>query len=158
MKLLSASARRLLFRLNDAERDWLVEVLHRYPVVPKSHATLTRDGGADMREHEQLLRDALAEQRSTLRKRIQTWLAASGRWLPAERGHRLVVPRDDVEWLLQVLNDVRVGYWLRLGAPEELPRDPGRLPPNQQMNVALMELCGAFQMTLLEALDRATGP
>mgnify|MGYP000285990807 CR=1 FL=1 len=158
MKLQSASTRRLVFRLNDAERDWLVEVLSRYPVVPESHATLTRQGDASLREHEQLLRDSLTEQRHTLRARIKVWLAAPGRWLSAGRGHRLIVPREDGEWLLQVFNDVRVGSWLRLGAPEELTRDPGSLPVGQQMDFALMELSGVFQMVLLQALDEESGP
>jgi hypothetical protein len=47
---------------------------------------------------------------------------------------------------------------LRLGASGELPREPEKLPPEQQLDFALMELSGAFQMTLLEALDGADGP
>lgn len=158
MKLLSAGPQRLVFRLSQIERDWLIAVLNRYPVVPESHSTLTRGGNAALREHEPLLREALAEQRNTLRERIRNWLATPGRWRPTESGHRLVVPRDDVEWLLQALNDVRVGCWLRLGAPEELPREPEKLPPERQMDYALMEVGGAFQMTLLDALDEADGP
>jgi hypothetical protein len=61
--------------------------------------------------------------------------------------------RADTEWLPQVLNDIRVGHWLRLGSPE-----PGDLNP---LNLGLkhlpiwlaMEMSGSFQMSILAALE-----
>lgn len=157
MRLLSASPEALVFRLSSAERGWFTKILRCYPVVPASHATLTRGQAPGLREHEPLLREALAEQRDGLRRRIATWLAAADRWPPADKGHRLSVPRGDGEWLLQVLNDVRVGSWLRLGSPEELPRDPAALAPERQLDFAQMELSGAFEMILLESMEAEPG-
>ena len=56
----------------------------------------------------------------------------------------------EVEWLLQVLNDVRVGSWLALGEPER-GQEPAVTAQNARYLLAL-ELCGLFQSVLLAAL------
>lgn len=157
MRLLPATAKGLAFLLNDAERHLFSEVLQQYPVVPAGHHTLSKslhDEAAE--ENQRLLHTELAEQRTTLKPKIAVWLAATGRWRPTQRGSRLTVPREDTEWLLQVLNDIRIGSWLQLGAPET-HLNPTKLKPAGQQAWANMELSGAFQMALLHALERDAG-
>ena len=69
---------------------------------------------------------------------------------------RLLLQPTEVEWLLQVLNDVRVGSWLALGEPDE-DKPPDLTPENFRYAVA-MEVCGAFQSALLAALGNAESP
>jgi hypothetical protein len=158
MRLLPANTKGFGFLLNPAECHLFTEVLGQYPAVPASHHTLSKSLDAeDTIEDEHLLHEALAEHRATLKQRIAEWLAAPGRWRNLKQGTRLTIPRDDVEWLLQVLNDVRVGSWVKLGSPE-LHLDPNTLPPEQQATWAMMELGGAFQMALLGALERDPNP
>jgi hypothetical protein len=158
MRLLPTTRKGLGFLLNPAERHLFGEVLGQYPVVPASHHTLSKSLPVeDTIEDERLLHEALAEQRTTHKQRIVEWLAAPDRWRELKHGTRLTIPREDVEWLLQVLNDVRVGSWVKLGSPE-VHLDPNTLPPEQQATWAMMELGGAFQMALLGALERDTNP
>jgi hypothetical protein len=53
------------------------------------------------------------------------------------------------------LNDVRVGSWLQLGAPEEMPGpdDVPKYNPAQLRAWLGMELSGKFQVELLFALE-----
>jgi hypothetical protein len=70
-----------------------------------------------------------------------------------EAGGRLSLSPAEVEWVLQVLNDIRVGSWIILGSPEE------RLPELNETNaphVWAMEMAGHFQAQLLEALQGET--
>jgi predicted house-cleaning NTP pyrophosphatase (Maf/HAM1 superfamily) len=56
----------------------------------------------------------------------------------------------EIEWLLQVLNDVRVGGWLALGEPEEL--EPPEINETNAPYLLAMEAAGYFQAQLLAAL------
>jgi hypothetical protein len=65
-------------------------------------------------------------------------------------GFQFSLKHPDLEWLLQVLNDIRVGSWLALGEPEQ-----GKLPSLNQQNfryLVAMEICGAFESLLLSGL------
>ena len=62
--------------------------------------------------------------------------------------------RAEVEWLFQVLNDVRVGSWVRLGSPEGKPRE---VTIATAPHFVAMEMAGYFEAELLEALSRESG-
>ena len=71
-------------------------------------------------------------------------------------GFDLTLTSAEIEWLLQVLNDVRVGCWLTLGEPE-----PGEEPEVSEENaryLIAMELCGLFESELLSALGVEQSP
>ncbi len=69
--------------------------------------------------------------------------------------HRLTLSSPQMEWLLQVLNDIRVGSWLILGEPDEKKGKPIELNDANARYYAAMEFCGLFQMTLLDAFQRS---
>ena len=73
------------------------------------------------------------------------------RFRTVKSGFELTVTRAQAEWLLQVLNDVRVGSWLALGEPEE-DEAPEVTEDNARFLLTL-ELSGLFQSLLLVALD-----
>jgi hypothetical protein len=56
----------------------------------------------------------------------------------------------DVEWLLQVFNDVRVGSWVHLGLPEERI---AKLTLENAPHLWAMEMAGYFESQLLKALE-----
>ena len=99
---------------------------------------------------QRLLDEALAEQRAENKKQVQALLADPRRFEPTQTGAHLSLSRAEVEWLFQVLNDVRVGSWVRLGSPEGKPRE---VTPATAPHLVAMEMAGYFQMQLLEALD-----
>ena len=71
-------------------------------------------------------------------------------------GIHFTLTAPQVEWLLQVFNDVRVGSWLALGEPEEL-----EIPEVNQTNapyLLAMESAGHFEAALLSALGVKNPP
>ena len=78
-------------------------------------------------EFQTLLNEALADQRLAHKQRLITWLAEPDRFRKTKRGFRMTLARDDSEWLLQVLNDIRVGHWLLLGSPDSAVTGPPTL-------------------------------
>lgn len=158
MKLLRTSNATVVFSLSRAECDAFEHVLSLYPVVPAAHQSLSRSlPAAQAAEAQQLLNEALAEQRSTNRRQLNLWLARNrpkSTTQPKTSSARFTLRRNEAEWLLQVLNDVRVGCWLKLGSPEE-PHDPGELDPVRQAVWAAMEVSGMFQMAILHAIEAA---
>ena len=151
MKLIRRSDAKLLFHLGLREGNLLLQVLKRYPRVPSAHQPLNKSGLLpNQQENQRLLDEALAEQRADCKKQLQALLADPRRFQKVDSGFRLSLSQPDTEWLLQVLNDIRVGSWIILGSPE------GKLEGLNASTAAdfwAMELAGAFQAELLQALE-----
>jgi hypothetical protein len=158
VKLLRADPTRMVFLLNSVEKETLLDILGLYPRVPPSHRRhrlQTKPALGDA-ENQRLLDEALAEQRANKKRQLQALLQAEETVRATRAGFELHLRQADCEWLIQVLNDVRVGSWIALGEPEELPR---QLPADgtKAAQACAMELAGLFQMTLLEAIENSTG-
>jgi hypothetical protein len=150
MKPIRGDHEEVLYHLGRHERDLFLSVLRRYPLLPQDHQPLSRhspvnDSGAS----EQMLQDALTEQRSGNRSRVESLVRDRRRFQETESGWILVLSPADREWLLQVLNDVRVGSWLRLGSPEKELREL-ELDARTAPDAMTMEMAGLFQMLFLE--------
>lgn len=153
MKLLQSDKDRLIFRLSPGEKTVLLDVLKLYPRVPPAHHRLSRgEETDDDAERQRLLDEALAEQRARNKRQLQALLQRPETFQRADGGWRFTLRRGDFEWLVQVLNDVRVGSWIALGSPEQLPRQFAPDGANAS-HVAVMEIAGLFQMALLEAAE-----
>ena len=154
MKLIRRSDTKLFFHLGQREGSLLLQVLKRYPRVPSAHQPLSKSGLVpNQRENQRLLDEALAEQRADCKKQLQALLADPRRFHKVDAGFRLSLSPADAEWLLQVLNDIRVGSWVNLGSPD------GSLEGLNARTAAdfwAMEMAGAFQSLLLEALEGGT--
>ncbi len=149
---ITRTATRFVFHLGKRDKHFFVELLKRYPCMPPAHQRLSKSPPPSEEQSDQhLLDEALAEQRAENRKQLDSLLADQNRFKETESGCRLSLTPGDVEWLLQVLNDIRVGSWVRLGSPEpklELATLNNLTAPD----FWAMELAGYFQMHLLEAL------
>jgi ribonuclease BN (tRNA processing enzyme) len=142
-----------VFLLGNEEKELFLQILDRYPRVPESHLPVSKTPELPKSEEMQrLLKEALSEQRTENRKKLQHFLTENGRFQQTDNGWLFALSAADVEWLLQVLNDVRVGSWISLGAPE-----PKLEIPNLQERTIRdfweMEMAGIFESALLEALD-----
>ena len=154
MKRIGADEQALHFQLNERERDALVQILQSYPVLPPAHHAVSKQWPeAQVAEYQRLLDEALAEQRAANQQHLQAWLAAPGRFHQTKAWFSLTLDRGDVEWLLQVLNDIRVGNWLRLGSPDFSDGPPENIDPALLPAWAGMELSAYFQMNILDALE-----
>ena len=139
------------FQLGRREKRLLGDLLKLYPTVPASHLPVSKTGNLPDKESSQkLLEEVLAQQRAENKRQLENLLTDPARWSDSGDTCELSLSEAEIDWLLQVLNDIRVGSWVRLGCPEE------RLEVlNEKMASYLyaMEMAGCFQMYLIHALD-----
>ena len=151
MRLVQSDKKEFVFSLHEREKHALCRLLQLYPLVPPAHHRLSNaPGESDVKENQQLLEEALTEQRRENRRHVAGFLAEPNRFQPDDGELRCTIQIWETEWLLQVLNDIRVGAWLALGEPEDLEQ-----PPISESNAPLwaaMELAGYFESELLAAL------
>jgi hypothetical protein len=149
VKLARTTRNKLLFGLSRQEKDLLLALLKFYPRIPAGYHPLSRSSRSEESSQE-LLDESLAEHRAASKKQLEALLTDPKKLTETKTGWRLALSPSDVEWLLQVLNDIRVGSWATLGSPDECiaPMNAATLPHLWAMNVA-----GAFQMELLEELE-----
>ena len=139
------------FSLGKREKQLLFQILKMYPLVPPSHHQLSKKGKrSSQHEDQRLLEDAVADQRRLNRNQVLTMLEEPGRFRETKDDIRFSLTSTEIEWLLQVLNDVRVGGWLALGEPEEL--EPPEANETNAPYVLAMEVAGYFQSQLLAAI------
>jgi hypothetical protein len=154
VKLIRDSKTKLLFHLGQREAGLLLRVLKLYPRVPSAHQPLSKSGRMPDREgNQRLLDEALAEQRAANKKQLQALLADPQRFRSMDSGFRLSLSRTEAEWVLQVLNDIRVGSWIILGSPEgKLEGLNAKTAPDYWA----MEMAGHFQTELVVGLEGET--
>lgn len=155
MKLLRVEERRSVYRLSAAEQQILLLVLGHYPVMRQTGGTLSRTtDGDNIDDAQRLLDEALKDQREQHRVELHRWLRDDGVFTRTDDGVDFSLPHDKREWLLQILNDVRVGCWQAMGSPDEAEPDPlGVEDEEKRSRLWLMELAGMFQSVLLDADD-----
>ena len=154
MKLIRTTREKFVFALSAQEKSLFDEILRLYPLVSATHHRLSRKSNiAQPRDHQRLLEESLATQREENRKNVRAMLEQAGHFQTAADGSQLTVSGPEIEWLLQVLNDVRVGSWLALGSPD--PERDRRIAFNKKMmpHFRMMELAGAFETVFLDALS-----
>jgi hypothetical protein len=152
VKLIRADKGQFVFHVGNREKVLLFEILKLYPLVPASHQRLSKTAqGPAQDENQRLLEEALAEQRRENRKHVLAMLAGPQRFRKTETGFELALSPPQAKWLLQVLNDVRVGCWLALGAPEDL--DLPRLDETNAGFVVAMEAAGFFESAIVDAFS-----
>ena len=155
MKLIKREGEDFVLHIGRRERRLLFEVLKLYPLVPVSHHRVSQTA-KQMDEHQTLLEEALAERRQENKRQLVAMLREEQRFKETDTGYRLTLSAPQMEWLLQVLNDIRVGSWLILGEPDEKKGKPVALTSENTRHYAAMEFCGLFQMTLLDAVEHRT--
>jgi hypothetical protein len=128
--------------------------LQRYPLVPAAHHQLSNDPQIPNREENQhLLDDALKAQREENQKLALALLTESKRFVESAPGYQVGFSRGEIEWLLQVLNDVRVGSWLALGSPDPDKEIKKRRTKDAAQHALTMDLAAYFEMIFLEAVS-----
>lgn len=143
----------LVFRLSLAEKHLLVALFKLYPRMGTAVAPLSKSGaGPEAEDKQRLLDEALAEQREENRRQLADLLADPKRFKDLKTGCLLVLSRGDFEWVLQILNDIRVGSWTRLGSPEE---DLEHVTGDNLSDLGMMDMSGMFVVWFLQALRRA---
>jgi len=145
---------RFYLQLGHWEKRLLMELLELYP---RTGSTGLRRSNAKLRPEveasQRLLDEALAEHRTETKKRMEALLADPNRFEKTEAGARLSLTPPEVEWFLQLLNDIRVGSWVLLGSPEG---KVSQLNEQTAPYVWALEMSAYFQEHLLEAMEGET--
>jgi hypothetical protein len=152
VKLLRVEDDRYVFQLPREELTLFAITLGLYPVIPPAHQPLSKGSKPDP-ANQRLLNEALAEQRKENKKHVEDFLTGAGRFQEVEDAVQMTLTAAEIEWLLQVLNDVNVGNWILLGSPE---KPPPFYPNSENARFLLgMYQANAFQCDLLEAIKGA---
>ena len=155
MKLLARAPDRLVFRLAKREHEALLTTLRLCPLFPRQAKSITSDGAdaAKLRAAQEDLDAALAEHRQAQLTALETLLADPERCAPLKpSGWSLVLSPADAEALLQALNEVRVGAWEKLGAPDFAAGERPKLTEENFLCLWAFQLSEVFQGVLLDAL------
>lgn len=152
MRLQGAEEGRFRFRFETTEREWFKRILELYPVQHAPLTPIATDAGAN-----ELLEKALQEDRQKLRENAETLLKSGSLEIDAKFNEywNLTLNAEQIEELLQILNDVRVGLWAQLGRPE-VGAEVTFLAPQSEDIVRkhmIMHVCGAWQGALMGAVD-----
>jgi hypothetical protein len=148
------AGRPYLFHLSQREKAVLLATLKLYPQLDISYHQLSRDPKARGAADQQWLEEAMAQEREEHRKRLGQFFNSGGRFFKGEEGDvALTLTGEQMEWLLRVLNEIRVGSWVRLGRPELEEARRLRLTAAQARLFTAMELSGYFEAALLEAFS-----
>jgi hypothetical protein len=154
VKLIRTKREKLVFEISLPEKRLLFEVLKLYPLISATHHRLSKTArSAKHDENQRLLEESLAAQREENRKNVRAMLDKPGHFQAAASGFRLTLSGPEIEWLLQVFNDVRVGSWIALGSPD--PEQGKKIVFNEKIlpHFRAMELAGAFETVFLDALS-----
>jgi len=156
VKLIQRDGENFLFHISKREKGLFFEVLKLYPLIPTAHHRVSQTAAPGVMESQKLLEGALAERTKENKRQLLAMLNHEAGLQETEgaRAHRFKLNVPQVEWLLQVLNDIRVGSWLILGEPDEKKGKPIELNDKNARYYAAMEFCGLFQMTLLNAIQQ----
>lgn len=155
MKLIRMYKEKFLFQISKREKQLLFDLLALYPLVPATYSKLTKKAKADVTDADQrLLEESLASQRKENQKHVLAMLNEPDRFKSSDPGYRFSLARTEIEWLLQVFNDVRVGSWIALGSPDYETEQQIEVTAKTAPHWWTMEIARAFQMFLLGALNR----
>ena len=154
MKRIRSGREKFQFEIRREEKALLLQVLRLYPLVPSAHHRLSRGRQIpDQAENQELLEESLNARRRENRKQVEFLLNESDRFTECQAGYRASFTRGEIEWLLQVLNDVRLGSWLALGSPDPDQGIQKGLSPQTASHVMAMDVAGFFEMSFLRAVS-----
>lgn len=107
-----------VFQISKQELEWLLGILKFYPQLDSGYHQITQGAAEEIKAEQQLLEEAMAQRRCEHIGKLEKFFATPGRFrLEAPGQFRFTLTAEQMEWLLQVLNDVRVGCWVKLGLP-----------------------------------------
>lgn len=107
-------------------------------------------------EAQRLLDEALEAHRRENVRQVAAILTEKGLFNHTKAGFRLKLSPEQFEWLLQLLNDVRVGSWIAIGAPDTENGDEIPITDQTAPHIWAMETAGYFEMALLDAVEKPT--
>lgn len=158
MKLLrrDESSGRLTFRFERPEREMFTRILEMFPRQHSSLRKISEDAHA-----QELLEKALQQHRAQLREEASRVLRNHGELVIDPEFNEfwdLTLSEAEIEWTLQMLNDVRIGFWTEIGSPNPTHDVKIQGAPSDEVVRAhvIMQLCATWQGILIQSADEDT--
>lgn len=145
------ASRHYAFSLSKGEKLALLATLNMFPLLEPTSHRLSRKPKTTSAAEQEWLEEAMAQQQRELKKKLgRLFRENASCFTESSHGVRLELTGEQLEWLLRVLNDIRVGSWMRLGQPEIETARRAAAETGQPHLLAALDLCGHFQSVLLE--------
>lgn len=153
MTLYESNPSATLIAMSEAEEDLVRDVFSAYPLVANESRELTKsDGHEDLQEDTELLRSSIAEHNQLSRVRLDKWLADPDTFRRIEEQRVLTIKTEDTDWMLQILNDLRIGSWQQLDCPSQEELSQVSLNSETFRPLCTMEFSGILQSILLSQM------
>jgi hypothetical protein len=150
----NSTGRPFVFHVSQREKELLLATLRLFPLLEANYHQLSRNPKTTGKADQEWLEEAMEQQRQDHKKRIGQFFSNDRRYFKESQGElRFTLTGEQMEWLLRVLNEIRVGSWVRLGRPEMEKARKINLTGAQARLFSAMELSGYFQSALLEAFS-----
>ncbi|HAM71272.1 MAG TPA: hypothetical protein DCM86_06480 [Verrucomicrobiales bacterium] len=153
MKLLSKTEDQFLFQLSELEDVFLRMTLSAFPVGGQGWPGGRASGTPQAAPDAALLAESLGEVRRDQARAVDSFLKSQPPPADGTPGRLMRLPRGDVDWMLQVLNEVRVGSWYALGCPEEEDERKYHNSSESVPHVIRYDFSGWMIAVLLAALE-----
>ncbi len=150
MKFLRATSQERFYAIRPSELQMLLIVLGSFPVLSRSQPLSVSGNVEELGDAQKLLDEAMSAHWSGMRQELETWTNSPDRFRQVEGQLEWRIENDRREWLLQVLNNVRVGSWIELGSPDDLELAQQQAGGDTVHHLALMEMAGMFLSALLD--------
>ena len=155
MKCIRQTPNEVQFELREREAELLGFVLGSFPMAIEGWPQDPKAPKIPASQPDPaLLLEALRERKVSNQQEVRLFVEESLRLNATTGTAHWTVSTQRMDWLLQVLNEVRVASWYRLGCPEEdLDELFARMNPEQMQDFIRFFFSGEVISRLLDALE-----
>lgn len=151
----------MVFELEPVETQIILLLFSSDPILfdpgrPPGKTPHSKEADAEEEDTETdqtCLRDALQESRNENRVKAGEFLRRRLRKRPNAETTLLTLPSADLDWLLQMLNEIRVGSWYALNCPDEHEEPRLSKNPEHLHHVLRLDFSGMLQSLILAAYE-----
>jgi hypothetical protein len=155
MKLLSRDSERLVFLVTRREHALLLSTLglRHATLSRRAPSRLSRTDDARFAEAGDQLNETLRRHRRAGFAQMDELLRDPARCVPSKSGFGLTLRQAEFELLLQMLNEIRIRAWQRMGSPDFEAGDLPKPTPDNLESYVTGEAVAGLQSKFLSAVD-----
>jgi len=153
VRLLQKTDNKFIFELGFDEKELLLEVLKLYPVLDPAYQKLSDSlNEEEVSISRNILKEDLSEHQAKNKQMINDMFGEGSPFRQDMLNCRLELGSEQLERLLQVLNDIRVGSWRKLDSPDYGELEKLRLEKRDVVTIVVMDICEYFEYYFLDAI------
>ena len=156
MKVIRQEGGQFELQMEEAEWESFSNLLSQYPLTPADHHSLNSktNPDPDLKESDQWLRDSVSNHQTDREIQINKWIQSIK---PVDTDAEITYPvpfdPERADWLIEILNDLRVGSWMSLDCPTTEDLTSKSWESKDWPRIWTMEASGMYQSILLQALS-----